>query len=45
MTDYLDFRKAAFRHPPRLAAAPGIGPGLDRCHQLGLHPPGEPVLT
>jgi phospholipase C len=45
MTDYLDFSKAAFRDPPRLAAAPGIGPGLDRCHELGLHPPGEPVST
>jgi phospholipase C len=43
MTDYLDFRKAAFRNPPRLAAAPALGPGLDRCHELGLHPPGDPT--
>jgi phospholipase C len=43
MTDYLDFRKAPFRDPPRLAAAPKTGPGLDRCHALGLHPPGDPT--
>ncbi len=43
MTDYLDIRKAAFREPPRLAAAPKTAPGLERCHQLGLHPPGEPA--
>jgi phospholipase C len=45
MTDYLDFRTAAFLDPPRLAAAPKIGPGLDRCHELGLHPPGEPATV
>jgi hypothetical protein len=43
MTDYLDIRKAAFRDPPRLAAAPKTAPGLERCHELGLHPPGEPA--
>ncbi len=44
MTDYFDFRKAAFRHPPKLAKAPAIGPGLDVCHKLGLHPPGDPTV-
>jgi phospholipase C len=43
MTDYLDFKKAAFRDPPKLAHAPKIAPGLDRCHALGLHPPGDPT--
>jgi phospholipase C len=42
MTDYFNFKKAAFRHPPHPAAAPDPGPGLERCHALGLHPPGEP---
>ena len=43
MTDYFDFkRKPAFLRPPHLAAAPRIGPGLDGCHAVGLHPPGEP---
>ena len=43
MTDYFDFkRKPAFLKPPHLAAAPRIGPGLDGCHAIGLHPPGEP---
>jgi phospholipase C len=43
MTDYFDFkRKPAFLKPPHLAAAPRIGPGLDGCHAVGLHPPGEP---
>jgi phospholipase C len=43
MTDYFNFNKATFRHPPRLAHAPDFGPGLEKCHALGLHPPGEPV--
>jgi phospholipase C len=43
MTDYFDFRKRSFPEPPRLAAAPDVGPGLDRCHALGLHPPGDPT--
>jgi phospholipase C len=43
MTDYFDFRAGpAFLKPPHLAAAPRIGPGLDGCHAVGLHPPGEP---
>ena len=43
MTDYFGFRKRSFPEPPRLAAAPDVGPGLDRCHALGLHPPGDPT--
>ena len=39
MTDYFDFRHAAFAKPPRLAAAPGLGPGLKKCHAAGLSPP------
>ena len=39
MTDYFDFRKPAFARPPRLAAAPKLGPGLAECHAQGLTPP------
>jgi phospholipase C len=39
MTDYFDFRRPAFRRPPRLAAAPDLGPGLARCRAEGLNPP------
>jgi phospholipase C len=39
MTDYFDFRKPAFRKPPALAAAPGLGAGLAKCHAAGLEPP------
>ena len=40
MTDYFDFsRRPAFAHPPRLAAAPGLAPGLAECHAAGLNPP------
>ena len=39
MTDYFDFRRAAFARPPRLAAAPPLGPGLAQCHAAGLNPP------
>jgi phospholipase C len=39
MTDYFDFRRPAFAKPPRLAAAPALGPGLDRCRAQGLTPP------
>ncbi len=42
MTDYFDFRRAAFRSPPRLAAAPQLGPGLARCQAQGLNPPLPP---
>jgi phospholipase C len=38
MTDYFDFRKPAFAKPPRIAAAPPLGPGLARCDAAGLHP-------
>jgi hypothetical protein len=39
MTDYFDFRHAAFARPPRLAVAPSLGPGLERCRARGLTPP------
>jgi phospholipase C len=39
MTNYFDFRKAAFLQPPKLAAAPKLGPGLAECHAAGLNPP------
>ena len=39
MTDYFDFRRAAFARPPRLAAAPPLGPGVARCHAEGYNPP------
>jgi phospholipase C len=39
MTDYFDFRHAAFAKPPALAAAPPLGPGLRKCHAAGLTPP------
>jgi phospholipase C len=39
MTDYFDFRHPAFRKPPRLHAAPPLGPGLQACHAQGLNPP------
>ena len=44
MTDYFNFRHAAFRKPPRLRAAPPLGPGLEACKAAGLTPPlpGQP---
>jgi phospholipase C len=39
MTDYFDFRKPAFRHPPRLHRAPALGPGVAECRAAGLSPP------
>jgi phospholipase C len=39
MTDYFNFTAPAFAKPPRLAAAPGLGPGLAKCHAQGLNPP------
>jgi len=39
MTDYFDFRRPGFREPPRIAAAPHLGPGLEACRTAGLHPP------
>ncbi len=39
MTDYFDFRKPAFLEPPKLAAAPKLGPGFAKCHAAGLSPP------
>jgi len=44
MTDYFDFRRPAFKHPPKLAPAPALGPGLKKCTAAGLKPPlpGQP---
>ena len=39
MTDYFNFRHAAFATPPKLAPAPRLGPGLAKCHAAGLNPP------
>jgi phospholipase C len=39
MIDYFDFRRRAFASPPRLAAAPSLAPGLERCQAEGLSPP------
>ena len=39
MTDYFDFRHPTFRKPPRLHAAPPLGPGLQACKAAGLTPP------
>jgi phospholipase C len=39
MTDYFNFKHAAFATPPRLAAAPALAPGLARCRAAGFNPP------
>ena len=39
MTDYFDFRRPTFARPPRLAAAPSLKSGLERCQAQGLSPP------
>jgi len=39
MLDYFDFSRPAFARPPKLAAAPALGPGLKACRRQGLHPP------
>jgi phospholipase C len=39
MTDYFNFHHAAFRKPPKLHAAPPLGPGLQACKAAGLTPP------
>ncbi len=39
MTDYFDFRRAAFAKPPGLHRAPGLGAGLRACNAHGLQPP------
>jgi phospholipase C len=42
MTDYFDFRQPSLEHPPKLVAAPALGPGLRRCTAAGLKPPLPP---
>lgn len=39
MTDYFDFRRAAFAAPPKLESAPRLGPGVKACHAHGYDPP------
>jgi phospholipase C len=39
MTNYFNFHKPHFLEPPKLAAAPKLGPGLAKCHAAGLSPP------
>jgi phospholipase C len=39
LTDYFDFKRAAFAKPPKLAAAPGMARGLAECRAAGLTPP------
>jgi phospholipase C len=43
MTDYFNFHKAHFRHPPALAAPPDPAPGLQRCAEHGQSPPLPPA--
>jgi phospholipase C len=45
LTDYFDFRHAAFAHPPALPAAPPLAPGLVRCRAHGLFPKLPPGVT
>jgi phospholipase C len=42
MTDYFDFRHAAFAKPPKLAGAPGLAHGLAQCRAAGLDNPPLP---
>jgi phospholipase C len=39
MTDYFNFDQSPFAHPPTLAPAPKIGPGLAGCLANGERPP------
>ncbi len=39
LTDYFDFKHAAFLHPPKLAKPALLSPGLKQCTAEGLHPP------
>ena len=45
MLDYFDFRRAAFRVPPPLPAAPDLAPGLKACVAHGLTPPLPPGVV
>jgi phospholipase C len=38
MTDYFDFARSPFLHPPGLAGAPAIAPALAACHAAGENP-------
>jgi phospholipase C len=39
MTDYFDFRHAAFAQPPKLHQGPGLTAGLAKCKAAGFNPP------
>jgi phospholipase C len=39
MTDYFNFRRPAFREPPKIASGPSLAPGLKLCRDAGLEPP------
>ncbi len=42
MTDYFNFKHAAFAKPPHLANGPALGPGIAKCHAHGYNPPLPP---
>ncbi len=39
MTDYFNFKHAAFAKPPKVAPGPPLGPGVTKCHAHGQNPP------
>ncbi len=43
MTDYFNFRHAAFAQPPHVAGPPPLAPGLKLCARHGLAPPLTPL--
>ena len=42
MTDYFNFKHAAYAKPPHLAKGPALGPGIAKCHARGYKPPLPP---
>ena len=42
MTDYFNFKHAAFAKPPKLANGPALGAGIAKCHANGYNPPLPP---
>ena len=44
LTDMFDLRKPAFRHPPRMPAAPDVNVSLARCEANGKNPPQPSLL-
>jgi phospholipase C len=45
MTDYFDFKHAAYAKPPHLAKGPALGPGVAKCHAQGYNPPLPPGVA